>query len=102
MDRSGMAGYLFVRRRVDAVTGWGVSQGLLRRSRGLVTRCTGLSSSRCNGSIRDGRLLVRPASRRCRYRLGRVTGPFEAVEDQGEAELVLAAEVVAGLQHMPE
>src|ERR1039457_1275301 len=33
---------------------------------------------------------------------GRVTGPFEAVEDQGEAELVLASEVVAGLQHMPE
>ena len=55
MDRSGMAGYLFVRRRC-----------------------------------------------RCRYRLGRVTGPLEAVEDQGEAELVLVAEVVAGLKNMPE
>ena len=50
-----MAGDLFVRRRVDAVTGW-----------------------------------------------ARVTGPLEAVEDQGEAELVLVAEVVAGLKNMPE
>src|SRR5580704_10828487 len=49
-----------------------------------------------------GRLLVRPASRRRRYRLGRVTGSLEAVEDQGEAELVLVAEVVAGLKNMPE
>jgi hypothetical protein len=29
-------------------------------------------------------------------------GPFETVEDQAEAELVLVAVVVTGLQHMPE
>jgi hypothetical protein len=28
-------------------------------------------------------------------------GPFETVEDQAEAELVLVAVVVTGLQHMP-
>ena len=29
-------------------------------------------------------------------------GPFGTVEDQAEAELVLVAVVVTGLQHMPE
>lgn len=56
----------------------------------------GLSSA-CRSRFLSPGVWLRPVAW-----LSRVMGSFEAVEDQVEAELVLAAEVVAGLKNMPE